>query len=81
MILSVSGFIFKMRYNFGVYFLMFQFRNELKFIIHESTRCAGTFLARERQGSQGSSLRHMEQLLLVNKGIRAKSSDVTLEMT
>ena len=31
----------------------------------ESTRCAGTFLVRERQGPQESPLRHMEQLLLV----------------
>ena len=32
--------------------------------ILESTRCVGTFQVRERQGPQGSSLRHMEQLLL-----------------
>ena len=33
--------------------------------ILESTRCAGTFYVWERQGHQGSPLRHMEQLLLV----------------
>ena len=34
-------------------------------MILESTRCAGTFYVRERQGPQGLPLRQMEQLLLV----------------
>ena len=63
-------------------------------IILESTRYAGTFQFRERQGPQGSPIRHMEQLLLVTScdspaGIGASlrtdertdgQTDVTLEI-